>query len=42
MKGAFVMTTSSTTAEDRIANLGIHLPDAPTPFGVYVPAVFGS
>jgi len=33
------MTTNSTTAEDRLANLGIHLPDAPTPFGAYVPAV---
>src|SRR3984957_1606838 len=34
-----VMTTSSTTAEDRLARLGIHLPAAPTPFGAYVPAV---
>jgi enamine deaminase RidA (YjgF/YER057c/UK114 family) len=33
------MTTNSTTAEDRLANLGIHVPDAPTPFGAYVPAV---
>src|ERR1700680_5050463 len=33
------MITSSTTAEDRLARLGIHLPDAPTPFGAYVPAV---
>src|SRR5437867_4305612 len=33
------MTTNATTAEDRLAKLGIHLPDAPTPFGVYVPAV---
>src|SRR5580765_1360943 len=33
------MTTNSTTAEDRLAKLGIHLPDAPTPFGAYVPAV---
>ena len=33
------MTTNSTTAEDRLAELGIHLPDAPTPFGAYVPAV---
>ena len=32
------MTTNSTTAED-LAKLGIHLPDAPTPFGEYVPAV---
>ena len=33
------MTTTSRTAEDRLAKLGIHLPDAPTPFGAYVPAV---
>jgi enamine deaminase RidA (YjgF/YER057c/UK114 family) len=33
------MTANSTTAEDRLANLGIHLPDAPAPFGAYVPAV---
>jgi enamine deaminase RidA (YjgF/YER057c/UK114 family) len=33
------MTTSTTTAEDRLAKLGIHLPGAPTPFGAYVPAV---
>lgn len=33
------MTTNSTIAEDRLARLGIHLPDAPTPFGAYVPAV---
>jgi enamine deaminase RidA (YjgF/YER057c/UK114 family) len=33
------MTTTSSTAEDRLANLGIHLPDAPSPFGAYVPAV---
>src|ERR1700731_2819001 len=33
------MTTNSTTSEDRLAKLGIHLPDAPTPFGAYVPAV---
>src|SRR4029077_839466 len=33
------MTTRSTTAENRLAKLGIHLPDAPTPFGAYVPAV---
>ena len=33
------MTTNSTTAEDRLAKLGIHLPNAPTPFGAYVPAV---
>src|SRR5262249_50681187 len=35
----FVMTTDVTTAEDRLAKLGIHLPDAPTPFGAYVSAV---
>jgi enamine deaminase RidA (YjgF/YER057c/UK114 family) len=33
------MTTSTTTAEDRLVKLAIHLPDAPTPFGAYVPAV---
>src|SRR6266446_2341562 len=33
------MTTNSMTAEDRLAKLGIQLPEAPTPFGVYVPAV---
>jgi hypothetical protein len=33
------MTTNSTTAEDRLGKLGIHLPDAPTRFGAYVPAV---
>ena len=33
------MTTTLTTAEERLAELGIHLPDAPTPFGAYVPAV---
>jgi enamine deaminase RidA (YjgF/YER057c/UK114 family) len=33
------MTTHSRTAEDRLAKLGIHLPDAPTPFGAYVSAV---
>jgi enamine deaminase RidA (YjgF/YER057c/UK114 family) len=33
------MTTNTTTAEDRLGKLGIRLPDAPTPFGAYVPAV---
>jgi enamine deaminase RidA (YjgF/YER057c/UK114 family) len=33
------MTTNTATAEDRLAELNIHLPDAPTPFGAYVPAV---
>jgi enamine deaminase RidA (YjgF/YER057c/UK114 family) len=33
------MTTNTTTAEDRLARLGIRLPDAPAPFGAYVPAV---
>jgi hypothetical protein len=37
--GVFVMTTISKTAEDRLAEFGIRLPDAPTPFGAYVPAV---
>ena len=31
------MTTNSTTAKDRLAKRGIHLPDAPTPFGANVP-----
>jgi enamine deaminase RidA (YjgF/YER057c/UK114 family) len=39
MKGVFIMTLDTTTAEDRLRALGIHLPDAPTPFGAYVPAV---
>ncbi len=33
------MTTDSTAAEDRLVKHGIHLPDAPTPFGAYVPAL---
>jgi hypothetical protein len=33
------MTTDSPTVEDRRAKPGIHLPDAPTPLGAYVPAV---
>lgn len=33
------MSPSSNTAEDRLAKLGIQLPEAPTPFGAYVPAV---
>ena len=33
------MTTNAATAEDRLARLGLQLPDAPTPFGAYVPAV---
>jgi len=33
------MTPNAKTAEDRLATLGIHLPDTPTPFGAYVPAV---
>jgi enamine deaminase RidA (YjgF/YER057c/UK114 family) len=33
------MKVTLTRAEDRLAELGIHLPDAPTPFGAYVPAV---
>src|ERR1041385_8390180 len=33
------MTTNPATSEDRLASLGIHLPDPPTPFGAYVPAV---
>jgi enamine deaminase RidA (YjgF/YER057c/UK114 family) len=33
------MTANTTTAGDRLAMLGIYLPEAPTPFGAYVPAV---
>jgi enamine deaminase RidA (YjgF/YER057c/UK114 family) len=33
------MTTSASTAEERLAELGIRLPHPPTPFGAYVPAV---
>jgi enamine deaminase RidA (YjgF/YER057c/UK114 family) len=33
------MTTNTITAEDRLAKLGLPLPDAPTPFGAYVLAV---
>ena len=29
----------TTTAEDRLGTSGLHLPDAPTPFGAYVTAV---
>ena len=35
------MSANSTTVEARLAKLGIELPDAPTPFGAYVPAVRG-
>jgi enamine deaminase RidA (YjgF/YER057c/UK114 family) len=33
------MTTKATTAEDRLTELGVHLPNAPMPFGAFVPAV---
>jgi len=33
------MTTSTSSAEERLGKLGIHLPEAPRPFGAYVPAV---
>lgn len=33
------MTTKLTAAEDRLLQLRIDLPDAPAPFGAYVPAV---
>jgi enamine deaminase RidA (YjgF/YER057c/UK114 family) len=33
------MAVKPTSAEERLAELGIHLPEAPTPFGAYVPAV---
>jgi hypothetical protein len=32
------MTSDLITAENRLAKLGIHLPDPPPPFGPYVPA----
>jgi hypothetical protein len=32
------MAPNTTTAENRLGQLGIHLPDAPTPFGAYAPA----
>jgi enamine deaminase RidA (YjgF/YER057c/UK114 family) len=35
----FVMPATTTTAEYRLAKLGIRLPEPPTPFGAYVPAV---
>src|SRR3954454_3573641 len=35
----FAMAAATTTAEDRLAKLEVHLHDAPTPFGAYVPAV---
>lgn len=38
-KRCFVVSTSTTTAEDRLIKLGLQLPEAPTPFGAYVPAV---
>src|SRR3989442_5772141 len=37
--GAYVMTTTSPTAEDRLAKLDIKLPAPPEPFGTYVEAV---
>jgi enamine deaminase RidA (YjgF/YER057c/UK114 family) len=33
------MASSAMTADDRLAALGIQLPEPPTPFGAYVPAV---
>src|SRR4051794_12625812 len=33
------MSTHASTSEGRLAELGIQLPDAPTPFGAYVPSV---
>src|SRR5262249_19764945 len=33
------MTTNLPTAENRLATLGLHLPEAPTPVGAYEPAV---
>jgi enamine deaminase RidA (YjgF/YER057c/UK114 family) len=39
MERNFNMTTNAMTAEARLAQLGIQLPDAPRPLGAYVPAV---
>lgn len=36
------MTTNTTTAEDRLGKLGIHLPDAPRPFGASVESATGT
>jgi enamine deaminase RidA (YjgF/YER057c/UK114 family) len=33
------MTANTTSADGRLGKLGIDLPDAPAPFGAYVPAV---
>jgi enamine deaminase RidA (YjgF/YER057c/UK114 family) len=33
------LSANVTTAEGRLAKLGIRLPDAPAPFGAYVPAI---
>ena len=33
------MTSDTTTAGGRLRDLGMHLPEAPTPFGAYAPAV---
>jgi enamine deaminase RidA (YjgF/YER057c/UK114 family) len=34
-----MLPANAITAEDRLAKLGMHLPEAPAPFGAYVPAV---
>src|ERR1700720_3023956 len=39
MERILVMATDSTTAEDRLAQLGIKLPAPPQPFGTYAEAV---
>jgi enamine deaminase RidA (YjgF/YER057c/UK114 family) len=39
MEGNIVMTTNATTAEKRLAELGIKLPSPPEPFGTYAEAV---
>jgi enamine deaminase RidA (YjgF/YER057c/UK114 family) len=39
LKGAFFVTTNATTAEGRLAELGINLPAPPEPFGTYAEAV---
>jgi enamine deaminase RidA (YjgF/YER057c/UK114 family) len=39
MKGINMVKANSIGAEERLAKMGILLPEAPTPFGAYVPAV---
>ena len=34
-----MVTVNGTSAEERVVEMGLRLPEAPTPFGAYVPAV---